>query len=363
MSNARNLADIVTGNFDVPLGALDNVQVTPAAISDQANASTGYLALPAGTTAQRPVSPVNGMTRYNTTTGEPEWYDAPGEDWVSFRNAPTYTIETLVVAGGASGSRTPNTSSAGGGGAGGLLSDSTTIEIGSEFPIVIGAGGAAYQSPLDGGGNAGSNTTAFNLETIGGGTGGWYNGTEGYQNARSGGSGGGASWNGSNGTTFGAGTFGQGNNGGNASPNGASCGGGGGGSGAVGGNAPNNSIGGTGGAGTNWQSLGTFYAGGGGGGSAGSARAPGGTGGGGAGGFGTVTADITGVAGSVNTGGGGGGTGGAGYGTTGTRPSGAGGSGIVIIRYEGSQRGTGGTVTSAGGYTYHTFTSSGTFTT
>jgi hypothetical protein len=40
----------------------------------------------------------------------------------------------------------------------------------------------------------------------------------------------------------------------------------------------------------------------------------------------------------------------------------AGGSGIVIIRYAGSQRGTGGTVTSAGGFTYHTFTSSGTYT-
>jgi hypothetical protein len=39
-----------------------------------------------------------------------------------------------------------------------------------------------------------------------------------------------------------------------------------------------------------------------------------------------------------------------------------GGSGVVIIRYAGSQRGTGGTVTSAGGYTYHTFNSSGTFT-
>jgi hypothetical protein len=38
-----------------------------------------------------------------------------------------------------------------------------------------------------------------------------------------------------------------------------------------------------------------------------------------------------------------------------------GGSGIVIIRYAGAQKGTGGTVTSAGGYTYHTFTSSGTF--
>jgi hypothetical protein len=39
-----------------------------------------------------------------------------------------------------------------------------------------------------------------------------------------------------------------------------------------------------------------------------------------------------------------------------------GGSGIVIIRYLGAQRGTGGTVTSSGGYTIHTFTSSGTYT-
>jgi hypothetical protein len=41
---------------------------------------------------------------------------------------------------------------------------------------------------------------------------------------------------------------------------------------------------------------------------------------------------------------------------------GSGGSGVVIIRYLGSQRGTGGTVTSSGGYTIHTFTSSGTYT-
>jgi hypothetical protein len=34
----------------------------------------------------------------------------------------------------------------------------------------------------------------------------------------------------------------------------------------------------------------------------------------------------------------------------------------VIIRYAGAQRGSGGTVTSSGGYTIHTFTSSGTFT-
>jgi hypothetical protein len=43
---------------------------------------------------------------------------------------------------------------------------------------------------------------------------------------------------------------------------------------------------------------------------------------------------------------------------------GAGGSGIVIVRYLGSQRGTGGTVSSSGGYTIHTFASvgSGTYT-
>lgn len=40
----------------------------------------------------------------------------------------------------------------------------------------------------------------------------------------------------------------------------------------------------------------------------------------------------------------------------------AGGSGVVIIRYLGAQVATGGTVTSSGGYTIHTFTSTGTFT-
>jgi hypothetical protein len=37
-------------------------------------------------------------------------------------------------------------------------------------------------------------------------------------------------------------------------------------------------------------------------------------------------------------------------------------SGIFIIRYAGPQRGSGGTITSVDGYTYHTFTTSGVFT-
>jgi hypothetical protein len=36
--------------------------------------------------------------------------------------------------------------------------------------------------------------------------------------------------------------------------------------------------------------------------------------------------------------------------------------GVVVIRYLGAQRGTGGTVTSSGGYTLHTFTAAGTYT-
>jgi hypothetical protein len=40
---------------------------------------------------------------------------------------------------------------------------------------------------------------------------------------------------------------------------------------------------------------------------------------------------------------------------------GTGGSGVVVISYPGSQRGTGGTVSSSGGKTIHTFNTSGTY--
>ena len=53
---------------------------TPAAVSDQANTSTGYFDLPAGTTAQRPASPGNGMIRFNTSTNFSEYYN--GTAWI-----------------------------------------------------------------------------------------------------------------------------------------------------------------------------------------------------------------------------------------------------------------------------------------
>jgi hypothetical protein len=59
---------------------------TPSAISDQANSSTGYFDLPAGTTAQRPATPTTGNIRYNTTTGFAEVYTAAG--WGTFGAQP-----------------------------------------------------------------------------------------------------------------------------------------------------------------------------------------------------------------------------------------------------------------------------------
>ena len=308
--------------------------VLPSDISDQLNSSTGYFDLPTGTTAQRPVSPVNGQARYNTTLAQFEFYQNGA--WTQY--SISYSVDYLIVAGGAGGSNY------GGSGAGGLLSASIAVLGFIAYPITIGAGGAGGTTGING-----SNSSAFSQTAIGGGRGGVSGGDA---NGASGGSGGGASWGGNG--TGGAGTAGQGfagGTGGNGDPVYSSNGGGG--AGAAG-SAGSSVTGGAGGVGIDWQSLGTFYAGGGGGahfGGSGGASA-GGNGGGGNGGRNGVGM----TAGTANRGGGGGG-----YGES-SNSGAAGGSGIVIVRYLGSQRGTGGTVTSAGGYTYHTFTSSGTYT-
>jgi hypothetical protein len=71
---------------------------------------------------------------------------------------------------------------------------------------------------------------------------------------------------------------------------------------------------------------------------------------------GYVTGVVNGANGATNTGGGAGG-GGENANATGAN----GGSGIVIIRYVGTPKGTGGTIVTTGGLTYHTFTTSGTY--
>lgn len=308
--------------------------------------STGAAIIPTGTTAQRPASPDAGMIRMNTTTGEPEWYNPEVGTWKRFADRSQYPVEFLVVGGGGGGG------SKGGGGAGGYTTTTTTVIAGSSFGVTIGAGGAGSSSVNVSGSNGGVSGIAGIIDAVGGGGGGSFSnaGATTGKNGGSGGGGGGAD-SGQPTPLGGSGTAGQGNNGGNGSSlNTNNSGGGGGGAGAAGGNASGSSPGGGGvGRTDTWTGTTRYLAGGGGGGSNGGGLGGGGLGGGGAGANGGVCG-----AGGANTGGGGG--------ASGATTGGGGGSGILVLRYLGGQRGTGGSVSSSGGYTIHTFASSGTYT-
>jgi len=267
-------------------------------------------------------------------------------------------VEVLVVAGGGSGGGYGGNDGAGGGGAGGLIYNSNfTVTPGSALTVTVGAGGAGVGGATRG--NNGGNSVFGSLTAIGGGGG----GTEGALNDRygsPGGSGGGGG--GYGGFSGGSGTSGQGFKGGDCTAPGDGGGGGAGGEGS-------NGLTGNGGPGLGFNISGTFtyYAGGGGASgdrrnSRGSSGGIGGTGGGGNGQSANIGSSLpANYNATANTGGGGGGAAGSnatwGAGTTYT--SGAGGSGIVIVRYPGPQRAIGGTVTSSGGHTIHTFTTVG----
>jgi Bacterial Ig domain len=250
-------------------------------------------------------------------------------------------FEYLVVAGGGGGG-TDGNGGGGGGGGGGVIYSMAPLTSGTSYAVTVGAGGVAET-------NGGNSVLATLATAAGGGKGARGNGTGWSGNGGSGGGGGGNAFG--NGT----GTIGQGTDGasGFAGFNTIARGGGGGGATSPGVSGQISGAGGTGYT-SSLSGLSTVYGSGGGGGLYGGAGGAGGTN---AGNGGTNGTPGNGVA---NRGGGGGGSsydGGAG-GIVG----GAGGSGIVIIRYPGTAVATGGTITTSGGYTIHTFTTSGTFT-
>ena len=299
--------------------ALTGISVTPTAVSDQNNTSTGYFDLPVGTTAQRPASPTVGMVRYNTTESTYEVYKPSGWAYLTATYFP-YTIEYLIVAGGAGGGGgNTNDKGGGGGGAGGMLTGSLSVTPANNYTVTVGGGGAGGGTASDG--SNGGNSSFTGVTTAIGGGGGARGAGGGPFNGISGGSGGGATASGSPGGTPGSGTSGQGNAGGsNPSANNSS---GGGGKGSVGGNN-SGSAGGNGGSGSTW-SDGNTYAGGGGG---GAYLGSGGSGGSGGGGDAKGQPNPgAGNAGTSTTGGGGGGAGGRV-----AASGGNGGSGVVKIR-------------------------------
>jgi hypothetical protein len=313
-------------------------------------------------------------------------------------------VEVLVVAGGGGGGMDMG---GGGGGGGVIYSSAVSITPGSAITATVGNGGVGAPAGSTNGqpgghqytipATQGGNSVFGELTAIGGGFGAssYYGYLPNYGYGGTGGSGGGCSGythggeryvDGTNGSTANN-TAGQGFVGGN-SGNPSSGGddhysGGGGGAGGRGTSGPNhigpNGVRPDGGPGILYPTMSPYYFAGGGGGSAftNSTGGYGGNGGGGGGALGTTVggsglnpgspgggggpnqwANTPGGNAGANTGGGGGG--GSHYNAN--NKGGDGGSGIVIVRYPGSQRATGGTVTSVGGYTIHTFTTSGTFT-
>jgi hypothetical protein len=321
--------------------------VTPAAVSDQNNTSTGYFDLPTGTTAQRPASPVAGMIRFNTTKDKYEVYSGTSSSWLDINttNTEPYNISFLVLAGGAGGGY----DTGGGGGAGGYRElTSQPVTPLTNYTVTIGGGGAGATGTGAAGSN-GSNSTFSSTTSTGGGGGG--TGAGGVNSGGNGGSGGGSA----SGGTGGTGTSGQGNNGGTSVGRGAG-GGGAGGVGASGGAL----TGGNGGTGTTSSISGSSVCrgGGGGGGSAANTAGTATCGGSDGGGNGVAATNA-----AANLGGGGGGGNGSGGGS---RNGGNGGSGVVILsiptaRYSGTTTGSP-TVTTSGSNTILTFTGSGSYT-
>ena len=298
-------------------------------------------------------------------------------------------VEYLIVGGGGGGGGSPHGA---GGGAGGLLYGRTIASHGANS-IVIGAGGsgkigkktAPWPPAGTNYGANGGNSTAFGKTALGGGGGGGYSGSISNDTVgKNGGSGGGT---GRDPVSVGQATQpsssdgGYGNNGGRG---GYSFGyaylyynqaGGGGGAGARG-NLKDSYIEtevSKGGIGRYYgyifgRSLGDdgWFAGGGGGSFWSSSanqnlEATASLGGGGRGAHGNLSPSVSNpVDGMVNTGGGGGGSE---RHPSGDGIGGEGGSGIVLIKYKGPQRATGGdSIITRNGFTIHVFTSSGTFT-
>jgi hypothetical protein len=132
---------------------------------------------------------VNGAIRFNTSNNVTEIWS--GTKWTNV-TTQIYSIDYIITGGGGGGG---SGYGPGGGGAGGLISAAGQSVIpGTNYSIVIGAGGngGTSGSYSNQSGTNGSDTSAFSLTAIGGGGGGSGNSSDayGYVIGKSGGSGG-----------------------------------------------------------------------------------------------------------------------------------------------------------------------------
>ena len=311
-------------DFDYTFALTSSLTTTTTSTTTGAPTTTTTLAPTTTTTTVAPTT--------TTTTPAPTTTTTTSTTSTTTTLAPTTTtttlcstlfVEYLIVAGGGGGGYggAPETAG-GGGGAGGYTSGSVTLNLAfSPLSIVIGAGGnGAITSPFSNSTN-GDDSSFDVLSSTGGGRGS-LNGNAPQSNGGNGGSGGGAQVS----STPGSGISGQGFGGNVGYYLNASSYHGGNGGGA--GSAPYGSVGRTAGDGKLWLDGNGYAAGG--------------------LGYNSNAGTYTATSGSGGN---------ASLSANGQNGK----NGIVIIRYSGTTRATGGTITSSGGYTYHTFTSNGDF--
>lgn len=102
-SNWNDVHDAISAAGSIVLGRDTSgsgpVQELPIAVTPGGDASLpnarGFFLIAAGTTAQRPASPVLGMVRYNTDTGLIEFYNGA---WTSVANASTASVAYVDMA-------------------------------------------------------------------------------------------------------------------------------------------------------------------------------------------------------------------------------------------------------------------------
>ena len=334
-----NASGVVTWSTNAgSLGAIAKGGNTSFAVSASSDSAVAYSilsgALPSGYSLNTTTGAITGTenssitsgTTYNFTIRATDQETQTADRAFSISVVVTASVEYLVVGagggGGAGSVGNGGSPTGGGGGGGGIITGTLTMTPSISSAVTVGAGGSSGGSNGGSGGAGGlskfvysGNSTTY--QAGGAGTAGRSGGTSGSPQSRSGGG---------NSSTYG--------------------GGGGGGAGGNGGTATGSH-----GYGTAAGGAGLYYA---------NFQQFGYNGYFGAGGSGAYNpANSTGGAAADNNaayfgGGGGAGTGG---GTAGT-----GFSGCVIFRYAGSPAFTGGTISQTGGYTYHVFSSSGTFT-
>lgn len=105
LEKSQNLADLIdttTARSNIGLGNVSNtsdadkpISIAQAAGLVEKDSQTGSASIPAGTTIQRPSSPIVGMLRYNTTLAEMERYQ--NGTWLPFNTADKAFNEAPLV--------------------------------------------------------------------------------------------------------------------------------------------------------------------------------------------------------------------------------------------------------------------------